>query len=113
MSDSTSKSVARQLKAMDCAKYRIGAFDRENKTMTLRRFLEPGEVMGMVPWLKHQNASGKDIYITQADGQDRALLLVDDLAWQRVEAMAGLGVAPACVVETSPGNFQAWVSLGP
>ena len=41
------------------------------------------------------------------------MLLVDDLTSRRIRDMRTRGTAPACVVETSPGNFQAWVSLGP
>ena len=109
MRDFSSNAVIKQIRAMDCAKYKIGIFDREKKWMQNKDFLGPDEVEALVPWLKRMNSKGNDIFVTQADGMDRALLLVDDLAPRQIEAMRLRGVGPACVVETSPGNFQAWV----
>lgn len=105
-------AVIKQIRGMDCVKYKIGIFDRREKRMLNKDFLGPDEVEALVPWLKRMNSIGNDIFVTQADGMDRALLLVDDLAPRQIEAMRLRGVGPACVVETSPGNFQAWVSLG-
>lgn len=113
MIDFTSNAVVKQMKAMACTKYKIGIFNRKEKRMLNKDSLIPEEVMTMLPWLKYQNVNGNDIFITQAINIDRALLLVDDLDRPLIEAMRLRGVAPSCVVETSPGNFQAWVSLGP
>src|SRR6185312_9000621 len=35
--------------------------------------------------------------------------LVDDFAANAVKRMKAMGFSPAVVVETSPGNFQAWL----
>ena len=113
MSDLTLQAVVRQLGAMRCAEFRIGVFNRKEDIMINKDNLSNEQIINMIPWLKHQNANGKDIYIRPAGDLDRALLLVDDLASRRIQEMRLRGVAPACVVETSPRNFQAWVSLGP
>jgi hypothetical protein len=112
MNNITLNAVIKQIKAMACVKYKIGVFDRSKKIMINSHDLEDDKVINLVPWLKFKNFEGNDIYITQADDIDRALLLVDDLTRAQIEAMRLRGVAPACVVETSPNNYQAWVSLG-
>ena len=38
--------------------------------------------------------------------------LVDDLTVAAVQKMKNEGFTPALVVETSPGNFQAWLDHG-
>jgi hypothetical protein len=113
MADLTYESVKRQLDSMACRGYRIGIFDRANKTMAIREPLAKEEVLRIVPILKRENAAGKDIFISPCRSEERALVLIDDVAPSRIEEMKRRRVAPACVVETSPENCQAWVSLGP
>jgi len=60
-----------------------------------------------IPWLRLQNADGRNIYIRPKGEHD--LSLVDDLTEASVQRMKSTGFAPALVVETSPGNFQAWL----
>ena len=60
-----------------------------------------------IPWLRLQNADGRNIYIRPKGEHD--LSLVDDLTTASVQQMRATGFAPALVVETSPGNFQAWL----
>ena len=86
--------------------------DRINKTMVNKKRLTYIDIINMVQWLKYENLHGKDIFISQDIDVDRALVLVDDLSGAQIEKMIGRGVGPACVVETSPANFQAWVSFG-
>jgi hypothetical protein len=59
-----------------------------------------------VGWLKHRNANGAHIYCRPATTQH---VLIDDLD---VDAVAQITAAHrvAALVETSPGNFQAWVT---
>lgn len=60
-----------------------------------------------IPWLKHQNRDGRNIYIRPRG--EHNLSLVDDLSAENVLRMKATGFAPALVVQTSPGNFQAWL----
>ena len=108
----TLNAVQKQLKAMKCSQYRLGIFDRQHNKMIIKDKLNFNQIVGLIQLLKFYNCKGKDIYITQANDIDRALLLVDDLILPQIEAMRFRGVEPACVVETSPENFQAWISLG-
>ncbi|MDR0571594.1 MAG: RepB family DNA primase [Rickettsiales bacterium] len=113
MSDYTLNAIIRQLTAMNCVKYKIGIFNRKEHKMINRDQLYYDGILKIIPWLKFQNAEGKDIYITQANDIDRALILVDDLSRSKIKEMSLRGMTPACVLETSPSNFQVWVSLGP
>ena len=67
------------------------------------------EVEQSTAWLKRMNAKGNDIYIRPAG--EHGLVLMDDLTPGALRNMARDGFAPAATVETSPGNFQAWVKL--
>jgi hypothetical protein len=54
-----------------------------------------------------KNAEGRHIYIRPAG--EHSLSLIDDASIQVVERLKSEGFAPAVVLETSPGNFQAWL----
>jgi hypothetical protein len=121
----TDETVKKQLQAMNCIKYKIGIFDRNKKNMSNEYCLDRNEkimsnkydldynnILNLIPWLKYNNVTGKDIFIGQAENIDRALILVDDLCSYQIQQMCKRGVSPACVIETSPDNFQVWVSLG-
>jgi hypothetical protein len=71
------------------------------------RVWDAGTIVKSVPWLRHQNRVGRNIYIRPKGEHD--LSLVDDLTKDAVWAMKQAGFSPAVVVETSPGNYQAWV----
>lgn len=73
----------------------------------------PDEIVAMVDWLKGRNARGFEIFLRPAGSS--GLILVDDLTAAAIGRMRRNGVAPAVVIETSPGNHQVWiaVSLGP
>ena len=60
-----------------------------------------------IPWLRMQNADGRNIYVRPKGEHD--LSLVDDLTADAVRRMKMTGFTPAAVIETSPGNFQAWL----
>lgn len=60
-----------------------------------------------VPWMRLQNPHGRNIYIRPKGEHD--LSMVDDLKRDSVGRMFASGFRPAAVVETSPGNYQAWL----
>jgi hypothetical protein len=60
-----------------------------------------------IPWLRHQNRDGRNIYIRPKG--EHHLTMVDDLTQEAIAQMKLTGFSPAVVVETSPGNFQAWL----
>jgi hypothetical protein len=112
MSDLTYIAVRSQLSAMNCDEYKVGILNRDHKTMVIKNNLSSDSVLNYINFLKHKNVNGHDIYICQENSVDRALILVDDLDSFKIGQMVNRGVNPACVVETSPCNFQVWVSLG-
>ena len=66
-----------------------------------------------VAFLAAMNAKGYDIYVrpSREDGDNKGVVLVDDLDADKLAAMAADGFEPSAVVETSPGNLQAWVRV--
>lgn len=60
-----------------------------------------------VPWLRHQNRQGRNIYARPKGEHD--LSMVDDLTSEAVSSLKEAGFNPAVIVETSPGNYQAWL----
>lgn len=60
-----------------------------------------------LPWLRFQNLNGRNIYIRPKGEHD--LSMIDDLKPEAIRRMKSEGFQPALVVETSPGDFQAWL----
>src|ERR1017187_6647348 len=63
----------------------------------------PVAILEPQPW----NPTGRNIYIRPRG--EHNLSLIDDLTAASIERMKAEGFHPALVVETSPGNFQAWL----
>src|SRR5437762_12589144 len=63
-----------------------------------------------ISWLRLKNGRGRNIYI-RPSGEHR-LSLIDDIGWRAVGRLKDEGFDPAVIVETSPGNFQAWLNHG-
>lgn len=89
-------------------RFEVGIRDAKTGQMMNREW-NRAELEKAVPWLKRMNAKGNDVYIRPAG--DHGLVLVDDLKPQALERMKADGFAPAATIETSPGNYQAWVKL--
>ncbi len=108
--DQTWEAVRHQAAAMGCGVFEIGLFkpDAANgEPVMLPRVWDADALLRSVPWLRNQNRDGRNIYIRPKGEHD--LSLVDDLSRDAVRAMKRIGFAPAAVVETSLGNFQAWL----
>lgn len=91
--------------------FEIGLFkpsaQDQGQAVMLPRTWDTETLTKSIPWLRLQNADGRNIYIRPKGEHD--LSLVDDLTAASVQRMKSAGFAPALVVETSPGNFQAWL----
>jgi len=107
--DRTTGVVRAQLAGMGAERYDVGVYDRQNDAMLLRHEWTPAQVEAAVGWFKVMNAQGRDIYIRPTGSS--GLYIVDDVLAATVERMRAEGYAPAAVVETSPGNHQAWVRV--
>jgi hypothetical protein len=62
-----------------------------------------------VPWLKAMNAQGHDIYIRPAG--DHGLVLLGGLQEADIGLLKSDGFAPAAVVRSRPGEYEAWIKL--
>jgi hypothetical protein len=95
-----------QLAAMGGSAFELGVL-RADGTMLLRAPVESRFVARALAWLRHENACGGHIFVRPAGLSP--LILVDDLGAEAVALMKRTGFEPAALVETSPGNFQAWL----
>src|ERR1700721_2295341 len=98
-----------QLDAMGAGLFDIGV-KRTEGTMLLREGWGAKQVLKSLLWLRRENLNQGHIYIRPAGLH--GLSLVDDLTAASIQRMKAEGFAPAAVVESSPGNFQAWLKHG-
>lgn len=75
--------------------------------MMILRVWNAETILKSVTWLRHKNRDGRNIYVRPRGEHD--LSMVDDLTTDAVLAMRKTGFDPAVIVETSQGNFQAWM----
>lgn len=115
--DMTLEQVRVQVQALGCERYEIGVLPprhrRDLRPERIRTWT-PEEVLKAVPWLRRMNALDRDIYIRPAshdDGTIPGLVLIDDLKAATLDRLKADGFEPTIWIESSPGNFQAWVRL--
>jgi hypothetical protein len=109
-SDRTAVAVRQQITAMGSQLFEVGLFKPDagpTESVMIPRIWDTDQVIKSVSWLRRQNYEGRNIYIRPRGEHD--LSMVDDLTMSAVTAMREAGYAPAAVVETSPGNYQAWM----
>lgn len=104
----TAQAAKEQIAALGVERVEIGVRDAKTGKMQ-SRVLDAEELEKYVPWLKRENAMGRDVYVRPA--QDSGVVLLDDIKRDTLERMRRDGVQPAAVLETSPGNYQAWVKV--
>jgi hypothetical protein len=95
---------------MDGDVFEVGLFKPSSsgkEAVMLPRTWDAETLLRSIPWLKHQNRDGRNIYLRPKG--EHNLSLVDDLSAESVQRMKAAGFAPALVVQTSSGNFQAWL----
>ena len=105
----TQIAVQRQLVAMGCDTYDIGIL-RSDARMLLREGRRARWIEHSLRWLKRENARGAHIFV-RPHGEHR-LTLIDDLDASAILELKHSGFRPAVVIETSVGNFQAWLKHG-
>lgn len=95
---------------MGCDVFEVGLFKPSasgKEPEMLPRTWDTETLLRSLSWLKHQNRDGRNIYVRPKG--EHNLSLVDDLTIEGVRQMKVAGFSPVLVVQTSPGNFQAWV----
>lgn len=106
--DRSLEAIQRQIEALGVPRFDVGI--RESKTgQMMNREWSRAEVEQSAAWLKRMNAKGNDVYIRPAG--EHGLVLVDDLTADKFISMKKDGFQSAAQIETSPGNYQAWVKL--
>jgi len=106
----TAAAVQQQIVAMGSELLEVGLYDPDagaRHSVMIPRVWDAGTIIRSVPWLRHQNREGRNIYIRPKGEHD--LSMVDDLTAEAISAMKQTGFNPAVIVETSPDNFQAWL----
>ena len=106
----TDEAVQLQVAAMHAEVFEIGLFDPNSQRQMLPRVWDRETLLRSIPWLRLKNGHGRNIYI-RPSGEHR-LTLLDDIGWRTVGRLKEEGFEPAVIVETSPGNFQAWLNHG-
>lgn len=108
--DKTTEAVTRQIAAMGCEVFEIGLLKPEtgnNERNMLPRTWDRDALLRSLAWLRHENRDGRNVYIRPKG--EHNLSLVDDLSKEAVAAMTKAGFNPTVLIETSPGNYQAWL----
>ena len=106
----TAAAVQQQVAAMGSELFEVGLYKPDagaGESIMITRVWDAGTVVKSVPWLRLQNREGRNIYIRPKG--EHNLSMVDDLTQDAVSAMKQAGFNPAVLVETSPGNYQAWL----
>jgi hypothetical protein len=106
----TSLAVQRQVTAMSADLFEIGLYNPDavpKESVMIPRVWDAEAILDSIRWMRHQNRDGRNIYVRPKG--EHHLSLVDDLTKDAVSAMKSAGFDPAVIVQTSPGNFQAWL----
>ena len=101
--DRTEATIRKLITALPAPGYDLGILG-EGGMYRLEAVPAP-RLLQMLRYLKYRNANGAHIYIRPTG--ESAYTLLDDLNRTTLERMEAEGYAPAAVVETSPGSFQA------
>lgn len=113
MTASKTAAALDQVAAMGSELFEIGLYNPNataGESVMIPRVWDVGTISKSVPWLRFQNCEGRNIYIRPKGEHD--LSMIDDLTADAVSTMRQAGFNPAVIVETSPGNFQAWLKHG-
>lgn len=109
--DLTERAVKRQVAAMGVDSFEVGVLipgDKDQDRMLLHEWTT-AELLGALRKLKRHNAMGRHIFIRPLGSQ--GLVFVDDLTIGALQSIANDGLKPACVIESSPQNYQAWFRI--
>ena len=104
--DRTESTVRNLLTAIEAPRYDVGVLSDRGMLPGLDS-ISAAAVLERLPLLKYRNAHGSHIYI-RPSGEHRFTTL-DDLHETSLARLAVDGFNPCAVVETSAGNFQAWL----
>ena len=110
MPDLTLAAMKTQTQAMGAELFEVGVLLPSEPPQMLLRTWEKADIEKSLPWLKAKNREGAAIYIRPKG--EHQLSLIDDLKPDRLPDLKKEGFHPCLVVQTSPGNYQAWLDHG-
>ena len=102
----TELSIRKMLAAIEAPLYDVGVLSDRGMLPGLDG-ISAETVLAKLSLLKYRNARGSHIYI-RPSGEHRFTVL-DDLNEASLTKLSADGFDPCAVVETSVGNFQAWL----
>ena len=103
--DRTEATIRKLISALPAPGYDLGILS--DAGMYRLEAVRTSRLLRMLRYLKYRNVNGAHIYIRPTG--ESAYTLLDDLSRTTLEGLEAEGYAPAAVVETSPGSFQAWL----
>src|SRR5215469_285126 len=104
--DRTIIAVHKMLDALAATSYDVGILS-DRGMLPGHAILTKEAILAKLKFLKSQNARGAHIYVRPSGTHN--LTVLDDLAQDSLDQLSADGFEPCAVVETSPGNFQAWL----
>jgi hypothetical protein len=104
--DKTESTVRNMLTAIEAPLYDIGVLSDRGMLPGLDG-IPAAAVLDRLSLLKYRNARGSHIYV-RPSGEHRFTVL-DDLNETTLARLSADGFTPCAIVETSAGNFQAWL----
>jgi RepB DNA-primase from phage plasmid len=104
--DRTEITVRNMLKAIKAPLYDIGVLSDRGMLPGLDS-IAAEDVLERLSLLKYRNARGSHIYVRPSG--EHGYTVLDDLNEAMLARLAADGFSPCAVVETSAGNFQAWL----
>jgi RepB DNA-primase from phage plasmid len=104
--DRTEITVRNMLQAIKAPLYDIGVLSNRGMLPGLDS-IPAEDVLKRLSLLKYRNARGSHIYV-RPSGEHRYTVL-DDLNETVLMRLAADGFNPCAIIETSAGNFQAWL----
>ena len=104
--DKTEFTVRKMLTAIEAPLYDVGVLSARGMLPRLDG-IPAAAVLDRLALLKYRNAHGSHIYI-RPSGEHRFTTL-DDLNEASLASLSADGFTSCAVVETSAGNFQAWL----
>jgi hypothetical protein len=104
--DKTKSTVRNMLTAIEAPLYDVGVMSDRGMLPGLDG-IPAAAVLGRLALLKYRNAHGSHIYIRPSG--EHHFTTLDDLNETSIARLSADGFNPCAVVETSAGNFQAWL----
>jgi len=115
----TRQAIQRQLAAMPCELYLVRLIHQATRRAAPgERLWTAGQLAGLatVGFLRIRNREGCDIYLHPYAGDRNAGYILVDLDHAHpavLQTMRANGHEPCVVLQSSPGNLQAWVHVSP